>query len=590
MTVLLLMAAPVSVYPSEAPQQKSATKGKKKASATPAKKSAAPASKKSSSATAKKKSTAVPAKKSSTTTGRKRKGTEAKRETSADVKRRQEATQKEIRLTEEQIRENDKSVKKGLNDLGKIEGDISVSKKKIAATTGKINSLSGQISSLHTSIAANEKQLKTLREEYLKAVRKMRVANKQKSDLAFIFASDNFNQALRRMRYLRQFSEWKERQSAAISGKTEQLRKERESLTKAKVEQDNALRLQQSEQATLRQQYARQDAIVADLKKNGDALKTHLTKKQAEANQLRNRISALIAEEQRIEAERIAAEKKAAEEKRLAEERAAEEKRLAEAKAAEEKAAEEKRLAEAGVAGQSSEKDGKSQSAGKGSQSAENEKKVIAEREKTKGERKKAVKKAVEEQAAIAKSERQKDVKAGNGSKSKDYAEARKRAPRSAGKDVATSKSLAAAKPAAKNAGGDFASMKGSLPRPVSGSFKVTSRFGRQSLPDLPDVVYDNPGIDAEVSNGASAVAVYNGKVSGVYMIPGYHTVVIVNHGNYYTVYGNISSPSVKVGDSVRAGQRLGGLAPDEDDRSHSMIHFEVWRNREKLNPLDWIR
>lgn len=92
------------------------------------------------------------------------------------------------------------------------------------------------------------------------------------------------------------------------------------------------------------------------------------------------------------------------------------------------------------------------------------------------------------------------------------------------------------------------------------------------------------------VSAGASALAVFSGKVSGVYMLPGYNTVVIVNHGNYYTVYGNIASPAVKVGQQVKAGQGLGSLAPDEDDRSRSSIHFEVWRNREKLNPLDWIR
>ena len=164
-----------------------------------------------------------------------------------------------------------------------------------------------------------------------------------------------------------------------------------------------------------------------------------------------------------------------------------------------------------------------------------------------------------------------------------NYAEARKRVPGSAASKGASAN-------ATVNSAGNFASMKGSLPKPASGSFKVTSRFGRQSLPDLPDVVYDTPGIDAEVSPGASALAVYGGKVSGVYMIPGYNTVVIVNHGNYYTVYGNISSPAVKVGDQVRAGQGLGALAPDDDDHSRSSIHFEVWKNREKLNPLEWIR
>ncbi len=75
--------------------------------------------------------------------------------------------------------------------------------------------------------------------------------------------------------------------------------------------------------------------------------------------------------------------------------------------------------------------------------------------------------------------------------------------------------------------------------------YQVRSRLqavsGRHSLPELPDVMYDNPGIDAEVTAGSVAQAVYAGKVSGVYMIPGFSTVVIVSHGNYYTVYGNLS-------------------------------------------------
>lgn len=106
----------------------------------------------------------------------------------------------------------------------------------------------------------------------------------------------------------------------------------------------------------------------------------------------------------------------------------------------------------------------------------------------------------------------------------------------------------------------------------------------------MPDVQYDNPGIDAETSPGASAVAVYGGKVSGVYMLDGFGTVVIVNHGGYYTVYGNLASAAVRVGDSVKQGQTLGRVGSEDGDSSHGSIHFEVWRNREKLDPLGWIR
>lgn len=492
-----------------------------------------------------------------------KKNTPAKKETSADVKKRQEATQREIRLTEQQIKENEKSVKIGLAELGKLEGDISLSKKKIAETSGKIKNLTGEIGGLETSIDKNEKELQRLRDEYLKAVKKIRATNKSRSTMAFIFASENFSQALRRMRYLKQFSSWKDRQSSAITEKTNSLKSQRDRLASAREAHNKALQQQEAEQATLNKQYNRQNDLVAGLKANGTALKTHLSKKQAEANELRNRISALIAEEHRRAAEEKArqeAARKAAEERKERERLEALERQLA----LEEKARKEKE--EAAVAAAAEE----ARLAREAAQKAKDDKKAAEKARK-------AEEKLKKEQEKLKKEQERARIEAEKRAKQKTVATARKREPAA---PAATSKAEA----------GNFASLKGSLPRPVSGSFRVTSRFGRQSLPDLPDVVYDNPGIDAEVSRGASALAVYGGKVSGVYMIPGYNTVVIVNHGSYYTVYGNIGSPAVKVGDKVNAGQALGALAPDEDDTGNSSIHFEVWRNREKLNPLEWIR
>ena len=169
----------------------------------------------------------------------------------------------------------------------------------------------------------------------------------------------------------------------------------------------------------------------------------------------------------------------------------------------------------------------------------------------------------------------------------KDYAKARKRRSRS---DREAQSAPGRQETSRQSGGGSgFEGSRGNLPRPCSGSFRIVSPFGRHSVPGLPDVMYDNPGIDAETSSGASATAVYGGKVSGVYVLPGYSTVVILNHGVYYTVYGNIASPSVKAGDIVKQGQSLGKLAVDQEDRT-TKIHFEVWKNRTKLNPAEWIR
>ncbi len=501
------------------------------------------------------------------------------------MKKKQEATQKEIRLTEEQIKENERQVKNGLNELGKLQTDISASKSKIASTATRITNLNNQISGLETDITTNEKELQRLRDEYLKAVKKMRLTRRGNSALTFIFASENFNQALRRMRYLRQFSEWKDRQSAAIDSKTLQLKTQRESLAKAKNEHNEVLKRQQAEQTALQKQFEKQDVLVAQLKQNGETLKNHLSKKQAEANELKNRIATLIAEEQRRaeEAARKAAEEKARKEaaaRKAEEERLAREKALADA--AKEKAAKEAAEKEAAEKEAKKPADEKlvAQKDKKDKQAEDKKKQTENKKDKQSG---KKDSKASDKKDSKSNNKKGKATETETKADNQNYANARKRQPRD--EKSSTVKG--------STSGGDmtasFANMRGRLPRPVSGAFRITSRFGRQSLPELPDIVYDNPGIDAEVGEGVSALAVYAGKVSGVYMIPGYNTVVIVNHGNYYTVYGNIASPVVKVGDQVKAGQGLGSLSPDEDNRGHSSIHFEVWRNREKLNPLEWI-
>lgn len=488
--------------------------------------------------------------KTSSQTGKRRSG--AKKETSEDVRRRQQAAQQEIKRTKAEIAANDKAVKTGLADLGRISSQIADSRKQVADMSAQVGRLNGQIGSLQGEISVGEKEVARMRQKYLEAVKKMRLKKGNRSALAFIFSSESFSQAMRRMRYLKQFSEWRDNQSALIAKKVGKLKYQTQLLAQTKNDKDRALRSQMTAQRNLEQQHARQDVVVADLKKNGEALRSHLAKKQSEANDLRNRVAALIAQEQ------AAAEARRREEERREQARIAEKERQERLRAeaeAKEKAEEVRRQ-----------------------ELAEALKPKKEDKERPKKEKPKKDKKA------------EKPKKSSGG----DYAEARKRRPRSSAE-----KSSAPAKDAAKSHKaekakaadyGNFEAAKGNLPRPVSGAFRVTSPFGRHPLPDLPDVMYDNPGIDAEVSQGASAQAVFSGRVSGVYMLPGYNTVVIVNHGGYYTIYGNIASSAVKVGDTVKQGQALGKLASDPDLPGHSSIHFEVWKNREKLNPMNWIR
>lgn len=468
--------------------------------------------------------------------------------TSAEAKKRQVEAQKEIKLTEEQIRENEVKVSRGLNELGKLDVEISATSNKIKELGGQVNRLDGEIKGLEAGISSNEKELSKLRDEYLKAVKKMRVTKKNKSTLAFVFSSKNLSQALRRMRYLREFSEWRGRQTEEINGKIADLKQQKESLAKAKDERQNALALQKSNQTKLASQHKQQEEIVAQLKQNGAALESHLKRKQAEASELGNMVSQLIAEEQR----------KAAEEARRKAEEEARQK------------AEEERLR------QEAEKQRQEEEAQLLAQQNNNRKGSSNTKENTKNKEKENKKKEKKEN----KKEEKKQAPT-------EYADARKRKPRSSSEGTVSTSGGNIEK---TSSGNSFSDMRGRLPYPTTGSFSVTSRFGRQNLPDLPGVEYDNPGIDAETEAGAAAKAVYKGKVSGVYLLPGYNTVVIVNHGNYYTVYGNIASPSVKTGDTVESGTNLGALALSDEDNRHASIHFEVWKNREKLNPQEWLK
>ena len=441
-----------------------------------------------------------------------------KPKTSAEAKKQQEAAQKEIKLTEQQIKDNEAGVKKGLAELGKLEQNIEASNRKIKELNGKISNLKKEISTLETGISNNEKDLEKLRVEYLKAVKKMRITKKNNSTLAFLFSSKSMNQALRRMRYLREFSAWRERQTEEINLKISDLKKQKDALATAQEEEAKALSQQKAAYTYLASQHSKQQQIVNELKSNGDALQVHLKKKQAEASELGSMVSLLIAEEQ----------KKAAQEE--AQQRA------------KEKEARRKQSTE-----------------GIQSLTTSNNTKKNNNTDNTITANK-------------------------TNSASTDFANARKRSPR--GHSSNTSNSSLPEIPGAT----DFPSQRGHLPYPTSGTFTIISTFGRQKMADMPDVEYDNPGIDAETDAGATARAVFNGKVSGVYLLPGYNTVVILNHDGYYTVYGNLSSSNVKNGDLVETGDNLGRLAIDEDDPQHSSIHFEVWKNREKLNPQEWLR
>lgn len=137
--------------------------------------------------------------------------------------------------------------------------------------------------------------------------------------------------------------------------------------------------------------------------------------------------------------------------------------------------------------------------------------------------------------------------------------------------------------------GGSFAQNKGNLPAPVNNNYQIVGRFGVQQHNQLSKVQTNNNGIDLEVPNGTSARAVFDGVVTSVFVIEGAKVAVIIRHGNYLTVYSNITNVVVKKGQKVKAHQPLGRVAVDSFSNK-AILNFQVWHERTKQNPSSWIR
>lgn len=135
----------------------------------------------------------------------------------------------------------------------------------------------------------------------------------------------------------------------------------------------------------------------------------------------------------------------------------------------------------------------------------------------------------------------------------------------------------------------DFAGNRGRLPYPVAGRHTIVSGFGEQQHQELKYVRTNNSGIDIMTSPGTEARAVFNGEVTRVFVVPGYNNSIIIRHGNYLTVYSNLSEVYVKAGDKVSTRQAIGRVFTDTEDGNSTILHFQLWKEKTKLNPAPWL-
>lgn len=131
-----------------------------------------------------------------------------------------------------------------------------------------------------------------------------------------------------------------------------------------------------------------------------------------------------------------------------------------------------------------------------------------------------------------------------------------------------------------------FEQEKRKLQWPVAAGF-ISRKFGTRPHPVLKRIKTENNGVDIQTNGEESVRTVHNGEVKMVGYLQGMNNFVMVKHGKYFTVYSRLKNVKVKKGQKVAALDAIGEVFTDADGISE--VHFEVWKNTEKLDPEKWL-
>jgi septal ring factor EnvC (AmiA/AmiB activator) len=353
----------------------------------------------------------------------------------------------------------------------------------IKEQTEVITGLKDEIQETDVEIAQRNQRLKELQEAFEQEKMRMRKTivkayktRKNANEVAFVFASESFRQALRRLKYLKKLSEYRSFLIGRIEDSKDSVQSGLVALESTRQEKNVLLTDEQREKNALEKDKQDKSKVVKTLNQEEKQLRKKIRDNEANIAKLNSAISRMIAQE--IAAARKKAEKEA------------------------------------------KKSDGKTASSGKKEGSTK------------------------------------------------------------------SSSSVLTSTPEAKELSNNFASNKGALPWPVDKGY-ISQTFGVHAHPDLAGITLVNNGVDITTAEGGTARAVFRGTVSAIINIPGQEKAVLINHGEYYTVYSRLSDVYVNKGQTVSAKTSLGKVWTDGDGKT--VLQFQVWKGQEKQNPGSWL-
>ncbi len=454
-------------------------------------------------------------------------------QTVKDLERQRKQTLQNLENTSKMLNETNKSKKSSLNKLTIISKNINERKTLIKNISSEISLMDVEIERLNQEKTKLEDKLKTLKTDYANLIQEAHINRSIYAKIMFVLSAKTFDQSYRRLRYLQEYSTYRKEQVMEIEQIKAQIVHKNDSINIHKGTKVEVVKQKETEAQKLTKDQQNEKVLLTDLQKKEKGLREAQKVQQKKANDLNNRIERMIAEQiRRAEAKRAA----------VAAKRMAEAKRATEAK----RQAEARRIAQ--------------------------ENKRIAEENKRIDERNKRV--AAENKA--------------KGTKTKATPKLEPIAAPSTVSESTSSQSVSTLTREESLISGSFERNQGRLPWPTASGF-ISGHFGIQQHPVLKYITTNNKGIYIKTPAGGTARAVFEGVVTQRFSIPGSNYGVIIQHGNYRTVYANLTQIFVNIGDHVNAKQAIGKIYTDDDNGNKTELYFQVWKDKNLQNPERWI-
>jgi septal ring factor EnvC (AmiA/AmiB activator) len=366
------------------------------------------------------------------------------------LKELQSKAKQEIEYASKILEETKEKKNYSLNELKILEYRIDARNKYISELTAGIKDLDLKISDNRKLITSLESDLKTIKSEYAKVIVNAYKKREQDVLLMYILASESFNQAYKRVRYIQQYTKYRQKQAKLIVAFKNIIEKKLIELKRDRDTKDRLIKEKEKENISIIREKASKQTLIRELTKREKELIAELEEKRKVADKIKKELEKLIEEER----------------------------------------------------------------------------------------------------------SRQKGI-------------------------------YSMLTPEERLISDNFEKNIGKLPWPTKYGI-ITSKYGEQPHPVLKNIKIRNDGIDISTVRDAEVRAIFNGKVSKIFSIPGENYTLIIRHGNYYTLYHNLKNIDVSPGQTVYTKQKIGNVYTD-GKTNQTILHFQIWKESQNINPELWL-